>query len=286
MKTYIKNIDGLSVEMLISDGQGAPIFLFHGNSSNALTYAPLLSSELGKKYRLISVSLPGHGGSEYPDTWNETLSIEAIGAFTLSVINYFEAKNYLLIGQSLGGHALLEVLHLHKGAKGICLISAPPFNLDTIADAFLEDPTQGLLFKKDLSFDEVRRFAAAFISVAPEKDITALEDAITSTKGDFREALGRSLGRGEVKDEIKSIVDCHIPTHVLQGLNDQFICGDYYESLLQKGLPIDLQRFQNAGHAIQLDAPQAFSEAIEAFITKYHRQPVSRPVVGKRLSHA
>lgn len=61
MKKYFKAVCGINTEFIESEGQSDPIFLFHGNSSCASTYESLLCSEVGKKYRLISVSFPVMG---------------------------------------------------------------------------------------------------------------------------------------------------------------------------------------------------------------------------------
>lgn len=268
MKSYAKSIQGIETEILVSEGAGDPVFFFHGNSSCADAYTDLLKSEVGKKHKLVSVSLPGHGKTDYPEQYQQEFSIAQIGEFTVDVINAFNPDRYLLVGQSLGGHALLESLPQHSKATGLCLISAPPFSLNTIGDAFLEDPTGGLLFQNELTGEEVKTFARAFVSNDSAESMLSLMQSIRETNGIFRSALGQSLANGKVLDEIQLLKDFGQPTWILQGLEDQFIAKEYYQALAGYGLSVELKPFVNTGHAIQLDSPALFATTIEHFVMR------------------
>ena len=269
MKKLFKNIDGLNIECLVSAGKSNPVFIFHGNSSCAAAYAELLDSPLGEQYQIIAVSFPGHGESNYYQQERDSLSIATLGEFTAKVVNAFAAKHYLLIGQSLGGHALLEALHLHTNATGLCLISAPPFSLTTIGKLFREDPTGGLLFANQLDDAAVENFARAFIHNDNPVAKKQLQSHIRKTHGKFREDLGKSLAQGLLEDEIASLANANIPTWLLQGKEDQFLNNDYYTALLQQQLPIKLISFEQCGHAIQWDATERFRQTIASFILQY-----------------
>ncbi|WNO10706.1 alpha/beta hydrolase [Teredinibacter sp. KSP-S5-2] len=268
MKSYTKSIQGIETEFLVSEGAGDPVFFFHGNSSGADAYTDLLQSEVGEKYQLVSVSLPGHGKTDLPEQYRQEFSIADIGAFTVDVIKDYNPDRYLLVGQSLGGHALLESLPQHTKAAGLCLISAPPFSLNTIGDAFLEDPTGGLLFQNVLTDDEVKTFARAFVSHDSAESMLSLMQSIRETDGVFRSALGQSLANGKVLDEIQLLKEFKRPTWILQGLEDQFIAKDYYQALAGYGLSVELKPFVNTGHAIQLDSAVLFATTIEHFILR------------------
>lgn len=266
MKTFTKNVCGIQTEFIISDGSSDPVFIFHGNSSSASAYKALLLSPVGQQYRIVSVSLPGHGGSRYFSDTNGALSIARIGEFTKEVISLFEAERYVLVGQSLGGHAILESLPLHSKAIGLCLISAPPFSSETIGDAFLDDPTCGLLFKNALTEEETLRFATAFVQKKSTATIRTLTEDIRQTNGTFREELGVSLAKGMIVDELQALKASGLPTLLLQGQHDQFISQAYYSSLSQYDWPVNIVRFASAGHAIQLDSPTEFENALSDFL--------------------
>ena len=287
MKKLFKDIDGLQIECLVSTGNSDPIFIFHGNSSCAGAYENLLNSELGRLYQFIAVSFPGHGASSYYQNNLDYVSIAMLGQLTAKIVQSFNPSSYLLIGQSLGGHALLEALHLHSKATGLCLVSAPPFSLTTIGSVFREDPTGGLLFANQLDQNAVERFAKAFVHHEKCESLELLKAHIQTTQGQFREHLGKSLALGLLEDELLNLVNANIPCLLLQALEDKFIHNDYYQYLVQTNAPIELSPFTNTGHAIQLDAPQQFEYVLGEFIHQHLRTSDPQTLFhAKELQHA
>ncbi|NTS75309.1 alpha/beta hydrolase [Catenovulum sp. SM1970] len=268
MKKYFKSVCGIKTEFIESEGNSLPIILFHGNSSSANAYESLLCSEIGKQYRLISVSFPGHGESSYYPNSPDSISIAMLGEFTHEVVKTITTDKYILIGQSLGGHALLEALQLHANAIGLCLISSPPISLETIENAFKPDPTGGLLFQNTLTEHEVERFASAFIKDNDEAKTKLLSQHIASTQGSFREALGQSLANGLVLNEINALYESNIPTIMLRGKHDQFLNESYYGFFKEsKPAHLEIVEFTDAGHAILLDAPERFKDVLANFLS-------------------
>lgn len=192
-----------------------------------------------------------------------------LGKFTHEVTKLFSTNRYIIIGQSLGGHALLEALQLHTQAISLCLISSPPISLETLNTAFSSDPTDGLLFKNSLNKQEIELFASTFIKNDNKINTELLTQHIQSTQGIFREELGNSLANGQVKNEIDALFKSDIPTIMLRGKYDRFINSDYYQYFTDsKQHPIDIIDFPNSGHSIHLDSPAEFEKSLSNFI--YH----------------
>lgn len=267
MKHYIAEIGGVPTEIIESAGTGLPVFFFHGNSSCAQAYAPLFSSILGARYRLIAASFPGHGASGYYADPDAALSIASLGAFTAQVTRHIGAERYVLAGQSLGGHALLESLALHGKAAGLCLISAPPISRASIGQAFGPDPLDGLLFKRDLSEEQTVRFAGAFLQRNNEDHLRTLADHVRRTDGRFREALGASLAQGLIEDEVAAFENAGMPVAMLRGAHDRFLRADYYDGLNRQRLwSGSVITFPDAGHAIGLDDPAGLHDVLLRFV--------------------
>jgi pimeloyl-ACP methyl ester carboxylesterase len=121
-------VQGRRIELIESGGSGEPLLVFHGNSSAADSFADLLASPLGMARKVVSISLPGHGGSSGLDPGSDDISIEDIGRLAVSVAKELDFARYWLLGASLGGHAILEVLPDFGGAQGLALVSAPPIS--------------------------------------------------------------------------------------------------------------------------------------------------------------
>ena len=266
MKNYNITIDGIQIEIIESEGDGNPIFLFHGNSGSAESFSGFLKSDFGKANRLIAVSFPNHGGSDVQNNDNQGTSILEMGEFTLKVINYFAPKKYILAGLSLGGHALLEVLPKHVNACGLILMSSPPISLDTLSQAFLEDPTGGLLFSDDMSEVEKKHFCASFLYEPSDEKISEIMYSLERTRGQFRSNLGASLAKGLLEDEVENYLNSNIPIILIGGKQDKFIDVEYYK-LLPKGKAWSNRTymFDNCGHAILLES----LENVVSILTEY-----------------
>src|SRR3569832_434371 len=105
-------IDGLPIEILDSEGEGLPVFACHGNSSAADSFAGLLNSPLGSRYRIMAISLPGHGASSgYAENESEPgYSIEMLGRLLAKVLEAQVCLFFVLFGFCLGGFVLFVVL--------------------------------------------------------------------------------------------------------------------------------------------------------------------------------
>lgn len=260
-------VDGLSVELLQSDGEGDPVFLFHGNSGAADLFEDLLQSELGRRQRLVAVSFLGHGGSDAPRDPVDTYGIQAYGAFAAKVVQAYGSPRYWVVGQSLGGHALIENVHRFENAHGMMLLSAPPISLATLFHAFRPDPSGGCLFKGELSDAEVDSLVTCFTK-RPDPAVQAkLRHDIRRTDARFRPTLGASLAQGDLVDELAMLAGSSLPVALLGSLDDAFLNADYYATVprerLWKGAPV---MFEDCGHMLHLEAPARFERVLAEFI--------------------
>jgi len=267
MQHRFLNIDGIRTEVLESEGTGDPIFVFHGNSGAANSFQTLLDSRLGQRHRVIAVSFMGHGESATADDPAESYTIKALGDFAAQVVASYGCARYWLVGQSLGGHALIESIDSFKGALGLILVSAPPISLSTLFQAFRPDPSHGCLFKGDLADEEIDLLVSCFTEQASAQMRTTLTDNIRRTDARFRPALGGSLAQGALLDEVQLLEASPIPVAMLGGALDKFVNPDYYRSLpaqrLWKAQPII---FDGCGHMLHMEAPEAFERVVAEFV--------------------
>jgi pimeloyl-ACP methyl ester carboxylesterase len=214
------------LEVLQSTGPRPCVFLFHGNSGAAHSFETLLRSPLGRRHHLIACSFPGHGNSSKALS-DEQCTVPALGRLAARFVASFGVDNYWLVGHSLGAHALYEALDGFEGALGLVALSAPPLNLRTLPQAFQPDPCGGTIFKGALEAGEVQAMAEAFTQVPG--NVPKLAAWIEGTSPRFREALGASLGRGELLDEVAALRQRRIPAALFVGEADRFIQLDYCE---------------------------------------------------------
>jgi pimeloyl-ACP methyl ester carboxylesterase len=102
-------INGLKIYYEES-GRGVPVILLHhffATASQWKSYVP----ELAKKYRVITVDLPGHGRSDYMDTTKVFLHKEAT-EYIIGLINFLKLDSVYLMGASGGGSITLYLASL------------------------------------------------------------------------------------------------------------------------------------------------------------------------------
>lgn len=263
-------VQGLEVEILESTGSSDPVFLFHGNSSSAGSFLPLFETALGKSHKLVAVSLPGHGRSASPPTGaakESTYSLAGLGKFAAALVSVYGASRYWLVGQSVSGHALLEAIDDFPEAAGLVLLSAPPVSLPQFSQAFRPDPASALIFKPQLSEDDVEQLSSAFVATSDPKLQQQIGHYIRGTDPQFRAMLGASIAQGQVRDECQIFSTTAKPMILIGGTEDRFLNTAYYASVeptrLWNGA---VSLIQGAGHAVQLDAPQQVASIIQEFI--------------------
>lgn len=267
MRKHMIVVDGRSIEVIESVGQGDPLILFHGNSSAASSYMPLINGSLGKARKLVAVSFPGHGDSDRLASEDEDCSFQNLGKFAARAVAVLGYKRYWLLGQSLGGHAILESLDDFPGVRGIVLVSSPPISSATLGEVFKPEPSGGLLFKGNMTEHEVNQLASCFFYQADEQSRTLLKDCIKKTDTRFRPALGKSLKNGEIKDELSAVIANDVPVVLLAGTNDKFLRNDFYGKLpMNRFWKKEVVWFKNCGHALNLENPEMFQRTVAEFI--------------------
>jgi pimeloyl-ACP methyl ester carboxylesterase len=96
-----------NIELEYDDrGSGHALILLHGYLEAKEVWQPF-SEILEKRYRIISVDLPGHGGS---GVTGETHAMEFLADAVKAVIDKTGEKKIVMIGHSLGGYVTLAFL--------------------------------------------------------------------------------------------------------------------------------------------------------------------------------
>lgn len=123
-KSGFVEIDGIQVHYR-DQGQGCPIILIHGTSSSLHTFDGW-AKELEKKYRVLRFDLPGFGLTHCIETTPFTL--DYFLSFIDKFANYFNAKEFFLAGNSLGGWLAWEYALINQArVKKLILLDAAGF---------------------------------------------------------------------------------------------------------------------------------------------------------------
>ena len=105
-------------------GKGKPLVLLHGYLLSGEAWKPM-SDMLAASYRVISVDIPGHGGSGVA---GDTHTMEFIAEAVRAVIDDAGEKKVLLAGHSMGGYAALAFAEKYPWMlAGYVLFHSHPF---------------------------------------------------------------------------------------------------------------------------------------------------------------
>jgi pimeloyl-ACP methyl ester carboxylesterase len=121
MKKYIHFMGG---KLYYSDtGEGNPVVLLHGYLESSEVWNAF-AEKLSRRYRVISMDLPGHGHSTI---FGESHSMEFMATLIKGLLDSLDIKKIFLTGHSLGGYVALAFLELFpEQLKGYCLFHSHP----------------------------------------------------------------------------------------------------------------------------------------------------------------
>jgi len=267
MKTIIVKTAAGDIAVYQSSGTGIPVILIHGNSASSRAFARQFDSPLGKKRRLIAIDLPGHGQSaDAADVHH--YGIAAYGRLIVYVLKQLGYDHVVLVGWSLGGHAVLEASTNLLNAAGFCIFGTPPLRFPpTIDDAFLKNPAMKYTFARTLTKDEAAEYVAAGFKPGA-KDIAPsfVQDALR-TDGRARAEL-ENRNAEPFQDEVEIVASLKKPLAVFHGAHEQLVNGDYFKTLtmptLWRGA---IQIFEDSGHTPQWEQPEQFNALLDEFVS-------------------
>ncbi len=245
----------------------------HGNSSSANAYETLFPL-LNGKTRLISLDFNGHGGSDIPE--NNSCSIKEYISSLVNFISILDIGEYTIIGHSIGGHVAIEsVPFLDANLKGLICICSPPFNQETISEAFT-DPSNGNVFKGTLNENEAELLANCFIDpeYLSDFELDKLKYNILNTNEIVRPGIGESIISGDYYDEISIINSIAIPVYFIQGEHDKFINKNYYYKYVKNKL-CHIRIVTDSCHYPHIENPVAVAEIINSYLHVKPKTPAA-----------
>jgi len=262
-------LNGQSVWVQDSGGDGRPVVFIHGNSSSSRTWGAVLASPLLAQHRLITLDLPGHGRSA-PAASAEVYSMPGYAGVVQSLVKELGLESVTLVGWSLGGHIALEASADLPGLAGLVIFGAPPVGSPAaMAEAFLPNPAMNVGFTAEVSPDDAAAYATSFVAAGSGLPLDAFVADILATDGAARAGLIGSIGTGRFADEVSIAAGLTVPIAVLHGSGEQLVSLEYLEGLalptLWRGR---IQVIEGAGHAPQEENPDVLSKMLSEFLAE------------------
>ncbi|WP_028133694.1 alpha/beta fold hydrolase [Bradyrhizobium japonicum] len=254
------NRDGVNIHYEVH-GEGPPLLLTHGYSSTSAMWHGQVDA-LAREHKLILWDMRGHGRSDYPDdprAYSEALTVGDMAA----ILDAVGAERAIIGGLSLGGYMSLAFYRAHPERTRALLI------IDT-----------GPGFKKD---DAREAWNARALATADRLDREGLEVLKSATPeraaASHRDAKGLALAaRGMLTQRdarvIELLPDIKVPSLIVVGADDTpfLAASDYMTAKIPGAQKVAIPA---AGHAVNIDQPKAFVDAVSAFLKNLPEEPAA-----------
>jgi pimeloyl-ACP methyl ester carboxylesterase len=246
------NRDGVKIHYEVY-GSGPPLLLTHGYSSTSAMWEGQIKA-LSKHHKLVLWDMRGHGRSDYPDdpaAYSEALTVGDMAA----LLDEIGADSAIVGGLSLGGYMSLAFYRAHpKRVRALLIIDTGP--------GFKKDEAREAWNKR--AHDTADRFEREGLdmlkSLSRERSMVSHRDA----SGLARAARGMLTQRDA--RVIESLPDVRVPSLVIVGAQDTpfLAASDYMAAKIPGAKKVVIPA---AGHAANIDQPQAFADALLPFLS-------------------
>jgi pimeloyl-ACP methyl ester carboxylesterase len=229
--------DGVGIHYEVH-GEGWPLLLTHGYSSTSAMWHGQVEA-LARDHKLILWDMRGHGQSDYPDdpaAYSEALTVGDIAA----ILDVVGTERAIIGGLSLGGYMSLAFARAHpKRVRALLIIdTGPGFKKDDARDR------EGL--------DELK---------------AATRERATASHRDARGLALAARGMLTQRDAkvIELLPEIKVPSLIVVGADDTpfLAASDYMAAKIPGAQKVVIPA---AGHAVNIDQPQAFVDAVLPFL--------------------
>lgn len=233
-------------------GQGPVLLLSNGFSATCDMWRGQVEA-LSKRHTLVIWDMRGHGQSDYPEdpaAYSETLTIADMSA----LLDQVGAGRAIIGGLSLGGYMSLAFYRMFPERIRALLI------IDT-----------GPGFRKDEAREAWNKRALAAADLYEKEGLKVLESASRErTLAHHRSAEGLArAARGMLTQRDARVIDSlpavKVPSLIVVGADDRpyLPAADYMALKIPGARKVVIPA---AGHAVNIDQPQAFIEAVLPFL--------------------
>jgi len=238
-------------------GDGPLLILTHGYSSTSQMWQGQVAA-LSRHHKLVLWDMRGHGRSDYPEdpaAYSEAATVGDIEA----LLDEVGARRAIVGGLSLGGYMSLAFYRAHPGRVAALLVidTGPGFKKDDAREAW-----------NKRAFDTAARYEREGLAVL--KSLSRERSEVT-----HRDARGLALAaRGMLTQRDASVIETlpmiNVPSLIVVGADDTpfLAASDYMAAKIPGATKVVIPA---AGHAVNIDQPQAFIDAVLPFLDALKR---------------
>jgi len=231
-------------------GEGPAILLTHGFSATSAMWEGQVEA-LRRRFTVITWDMRGHGRSDYPED-PAAYSEEATVADMAAILDVAGVRSAVIGGLSLGGYMSLAFHRVHpERTRALVIVdTGPGYRNPAARDGW---NANALRRADELEAHGLPAEAGAEVRIARHRDASGLARAARGmlTQRDSR--------------VIDSLPGIRVPAIVIVGADDTpFLAAtDYMASRIPDARKVVIQE---AGHASNIDQPEAFNAALLGFL--------------------
>ena len=233
-------------------GSGPPLLLTHGYSSTSGMWQGQIAA-LSKHHQLVLWDMRGHGQSAYPEdasAYSEALTVADMAA----LLDAVGAEQAIVGGLSLGGYMSLAFYRAHpERVRALLIVDTGP--------GFKKDEAREVWNKR--AHDTGDRFEREGLEVLKSASRERSSVSHRDASGLARAARGMLTQRDA--RVIESLPDIKVPSLIVVGADDTpfLAASDYMAAKIPGAQKVVIPA---AGHAVNIDQPQAFIDAVLPFL--------------------
>ena len=248
----------------IDEGKGKVIVLLHG-FTESLRIWDSFATQLSKKYRVVTIDLPGHGKS---DCISGIHSMELMADVISDVLNKLRIGKCLMVGHSMGGYVTLAFAAKYpKMLLGFSLFHSHCFP-DTTAEQENRDRTINIVNQDKFSY--VAQFIPSLFPVEVHKKYSKqIERLIQRASKMSKEGVIAALEGMKVrKDQTELLKTTKLPVLFILGLKDSRAPIPRLWEMISMPAVSETLILRDCGHMGYIESPGETYEAIQAFARK------------------
>lgn len=255
MKYTLKKENGYSY---LESGEGTPLIILHGLMGNLSNFDGVFDhfSDLG--YQVIMPELP-----IYTLPLLKT-NVKNLSKFIKDFVKFKGIDNYILMGNSLGGHIALFHTKLNpKNVSGLVLTGSSGLYENSMGESYPKRGDYEYIKKKaqDVFYDP---------EIATKEVVDDVFETLNNRNKLIRTiAIAKSAIRHNMAKDLPKMT---VPTCLIWGKNDSVTPPDVAEEF-HKLLPnSELHWIDKCGHAPMMESPIEFNNLLGPWLTKNFRK--------------
>jgi len=235
-------------------GEGQPIIILHGLMGNLSNFDQVFDYFSAKGYKILMPELP-----IYSLPLLRT-NVKSLARFIKSFTEHKELKNYILLGNSLGGHiALYYTKQYPKKVKGIVLTGSSGLYENSMGESY---PKRG-----DYEYIKNKAEGVFYDPKMASKEI--VDDVYESVNDRNKLIRTLSIAKSAIRHNMaKDLPKMNMPAGLIWGKNDTVTPPEVAEEF-HKLLPNStLYWIDKCGHAPMMEHPKEFNQLLEKWLVQ------------------